>query len=43
VLPAVSHRLEVWLTTHRDLRGLPRIEAVFRALGKALGAYAADR
>jgi DNA-binding transcriptional LysR family regulator len=42
VLPAVSHRLEVWLTTHRDLRGLPRIEAVFRALGKALGAYAAD-
>lgn len=41
VLPEVSDRLEVWLAAHRDLRRLPRVDAVYNGLAKALSAYAA--
>jgi DNA-binding transcriptional LysR family regulator len=41
LLPGVSRNLEIWLTTHPDLRGTARMKVVTEALAAGLTAYAA--
>jgi DNA-binding transcriptional LysR family regulator len=43
ILPAMSRPLEIWLTTHPDVRGVARVKVVVQSLAEALSAYAARR